>query len=84
MNCENCELYYRCGGKDVCPYEYQEAELMNIDMLSYVTGVSEVVIQRLIDEDYFYDEFEDIQYYKAGYFEESAISMVNNYVEIKE
>jgi len=84
MNCENCELFYWCGGKDVCPYEYKEVGLMSIEMLSEVTGVSAIVIEKLIADDYFYDEFDDTHYYKDGYFEEYAITMLNNYAEMED
>ncbi len=82
MNCENCELFFWCGGKDICPYEYKEAELMTIEVLSEVTGVSIIVIEKLVEDGYFYDPFDDVKYYKHGYFEEYAITMLNNYSEI--
>jgi hypothetical protein len=84
MRCDECELYYRCGGSDTCPFEYSEDALMDIDTLCEVTGVEEGLICHLIDENYFYDAVDDVNYYVDGYFKEYAITMVNNYISMEE
>ena len=75
MDCERCELYFWCGGKEECPFEVEEDKKLTIDILCEVTGADEATVNRLIMDGYYSD------FYCDGVFDEHAIELTNNYID---
>lgn len=77
MNCQDCELYFRCGGHDVCPYEsdVEPIKELNIEMLCEITGADSQVVCNLIDAEFFGGLYDN------GLFEYHAIDVLNDYLD---
>jgi len=92
VDCRACELYFHCGGHDICPYmevgNVEDIAGISFDELCEITGASCVIVDNLLKDGFFgelYSDEERDEYgmlkHKQGCFDFHAIDVLNDYLD---